>query len=93
MVYRFINSLPKRWRYRAQHLWMHIRDTRDLVWSQSPGSLLQGALIVPFTGFLLLGFINLLHTISNVMWAAFLAYAMFLLILAVCKAIALFIAH
>lgn len=87
MIYRFINSLPRTWRYRAQRLWMHIRDFRDWLWSHPSPVFLQGAVMTPIAVFLLLGLINLLFTLSNFIWYASLAYAAALLLLGLVKGI------
>ena len=45
MVYFIINRLPRRWRFKAQRLWMLIRDFRDLFWIAPPRDIaLQGLL-------------------------------------------------
>lgn len=86
MVNQFINSLPRHWRYRAQRLWMHIRDIRDMYWRQSPALLLQAAFGVPFTGLLLLW---VLVQLTPLLMALLVAYGLFLLVLSGCRAIAL----
>lgn len=86
MVCRFINALPKRWRYRAQRLWMHTRNIRDLFWRQSPALLLQAAFGVPLTGLVLLW---VLVQVAPLLMAFLVAYGLFLLLLSGCRAIAL----
>ena len=86
MIYRLINSLPRRWRYRAQRLWMHTRNIRDLFWRQSPALLFQAAFGVPLVGLLLL---LTLVRLAPLLAALLLAYGLFLLLLSGCRALAL----
>ena len=88
MVYRLINSLPRRWRYRAQRIWMHTRNIRDLLWRQQPALLLQAAFGVPIIGLLLLWALVKLAPLLTVL---LMAYGLFLLLLSGCRAIALWI--
>jgi len=86
MVYRLINSLPRRWRYRTQRLWMHTRNLRDSFWRQSPALLFQAAFVVPLVGLLLL---LILMRLAPLLAALLLAYGLFLLLLSGCRALAL----
>ena len=86
MIYRFINSMPRRWRYRTQRLWMHTRDLRDAFWRQSPALLFQAAFVVPLVGLLLL---LILMRLAPLLAALLLAYGLFLLLLSGCRAFAL----
>ena len=86
MIYRFINSLPRHWRFKAQRLWMHTRDLRDAFWRQSPALLFQAAFVVPLVGLLLL---LILMRLAPLLAALLLAYGLFLLLLSGCRALAL----
>jgi len=86
MIYRFINSLPRPWRFKAQRLWMHTRDLRDAFWRQSPALLFQAAFVVPLVGLLLLW---PLVRLAPFLTALLLAYGLFLLLLSGCRALAL----
>lgn len=86
MIYRLINSLPRRWRFKAQRLWMHTRNIRDLFWRQSPALLFQAAFGVPLVGLLLL---LTLVRLAPLLAALLLAYGLFLLLLSGCRALAL----
>ena len=86
MIYRLINSMPRRWRFKAQRLWMHTRNLRDAFWRQSPVLLFQAAFGVPLVGLLLLW---TLVRLAPLLAALLLAYGLFLLLLSGCRAIAL----
>jgi len=86
MIYRFINSLPRHWRFKAQRLWMHTRNLRDSFWRQSPALLFQAAFVVPIVGLLLL---LILVRLAPLLAALLLAYGLFLLLLSGCRALAL----
>ena len=86
MIYRLINSLPRRWRFKTQRLWMHTRTIRDLFWQQSPALLFQAAFGVPLVGLLLL---LALVQLAPLLAALLLAYGLFLLLLSGCRALAL----
>jgi uncharacterized membrane protein len=86
MIYRFINSLPRTWRYRTQRLWMHTRNLRNAFWRQSPALLFQAAFVVPLVGLLLLW---TLVRLAPLLAALLLAYGLFLLLLSGCRALAL----
>lgn len=88
MIYRLINALPRRWRFKAQRLWMHIRNLRDLFWRQTPALLFQAAFVVPLVGLLLLWS---LVRLAPLLTALLLAYGLFLLLLSGCRAVALWI--
>jgi uncharacterized membrane protein len=86
MIYRFINSLSRTWRYRTQRLWMHTRNLRNAFWRQSPALLFQAAFVVPLVGLLLLW---TLVRLAPLLAALLLAYGLFLLLLSGCRALAL----
>ena len=86
MLYRLINSLPRRWRCKAQRLWMHTRNICDLFWRQSPALLFQAAFGVPMVGLLLL---LALVRLAPLLAALLLVYGLFLLLLSGCRALAL----
>ena len=88
MIYRFINSLPRHWRFKAQRLWMHTRNLRDAFWRQSPALPFQAAFVVPLVGLLLLW---TLVRLAPLLAALLLAYGLFLLLLSGCRAVALWI--
>ena len=90
MIYRLINSMPRRWRYRAQRLWMHTRNICDLFWRQSPALLFQAAFVVPLVGLLLLW---ALVRLAPLLAGLLLAYGLFLLLLSGCRTIALWISR
>lgn len=86
MVCRFINLLPRGWRYRAQRLWMHARNGWEYLWQTPPALLFQMALIAPITGLATLWILALL---APVLTALLIAYGCFLLLLAGCRTVAL----
>jgi uncharacterized membrane protein len=86
MIYCFINSLPRHWRFKSQRLWMHTRNLRDAFWRQSPALLFQAAFVVPLVGLLLLW---TLVRLAPLLAALLLAYGLFLLLLSGCRALAL----
>jgi hypothetical protein len=88
MVYRVINTLPRRWRFRAQRLWMHSRYLRDLFWQQSPTLLFQAAFVVPLVGIVL---ITVLVLLAPFLIRALLAYGGYLLVLSGARYVALHI--
>lgn len=90
MICRLINSMPRRWRYRSQRLWMHTRNIRDLFWQQSPALLFQAAFVVPLVGLLMLW---ALVRLAPLLTGLLLAYSLFLLLLSGCRAIALWISR
>jgi hypothetical protein len=86
MVYRIINSLPRDWRFKAQRLWMHTRDLRDLFWQQPPILLFQSAFVVPIVGIV---FLYVVVQLSTIFYWLLLAYGGFLLALSAVRFIAL----
>jgi hypothetical protein len=86
MVYRFINSLPRGWRFKAQRLWMHTHDLRDLFWQQPPTLLFQAAFVVPIVGIV---FLYVLVQLSTIFYWLLLAYGGFLLGLSALRFVAL----
>lgn len=86
MVYRVINSLPRGWRFKAQCLWMHTRDLRDLFWRQPPGLLFQSAFVVPIVGIV---FLYVVVQLAHILYGLLLAYGGFLLVLSAVRFMAL----